>query len=187
MSHSDLFKDLQFPRESKLINIEAEINDLKKENFILKNNEVQIQILDKQLQELTEKNHKLEKQLNRVSSDHYKEITELQLKKEMEVNSMKNYLSKINSRFDTIQLYEHYLQEMEKVNKELTEKVKILEDQIDKDKELARGNYQLKLDQVKHKSLDALEEMRKESHQTALDNNKKNVKIMMLQNKELFE
>ena len=171
----------------RMVNLEEDLRSLQKENYILKNFENQFLNLEKKVCELNEEKLELESKIRKMASAHYNEINELQIKKDLECLNLKNQINQINQKYETYLRYEAYLDSMEKLNKELTQKLDGIEESIRKDMQLERDNYTIKIQKYKHKTLDLIRNMKKHSSQKAIENSQNAMKIMSFQNNHLFD
>jgi len=180
------FKQKEVQLQTIILNQEKQLREAKREKEFHNNNETLIQSIEKRNKELLDKNEYLEKKIKDMELNHQKELNDLEMKKQTEIFNLSHQIRKINSKFETAQRYETYLQNLEEINYDLNATIAKLQEEKKLEMEKARKNYTLKLNHIKQTTLDVIGSMKKETMQIAQENNSKSVKIQMLQAKELF-
>lgn len=126
------------------------------------------------------------KSLARQKEHEFKlEKRSIEAKYEQHINKLKSEIQLINHKYDTMMRYELYINKIEEINKELTQRIEKLEKDFTEDLKNEEKKYELKLGLIKQKTLSLLGQSKINIQNNAVKNLNNSYKIILLQVNEL--
>jgi len=172
--------------DSRVLNLENEIRILEEK---LQNQEVleaKNKKLEARVQKLEEENLRLASEQETIEQKCKNEKRTMKKECTDAVKNMEYKLHLIDDKYKEISRFDIYLSELEKNNRELTEKFREMDIICKNTSQQEYEKYQIKLDNIRKKILSTLDLAKVSIMQNSVDKVNNGNKIMMLQNSQLF-
>lgn len=171
--------------KEEITTLEGNVSKLKDEMNLVINYSQDTKKAILKIRELEETNFDLRSLVQRKEHEFKMEKRSLESKYETEINKLKGEIQLINHKYDTMMRYELYINKIEEINKELSERITEMDKNFEQEIKNEEKKYEIKLGLIQQKTLNILGESKKNIQNTAVENLNNSYKLIMLQVNEL--
>jgi len=159
-----------------LLHYEAIVNNYKEKINLL---EISKKEVDSELALLKHNSYQIEISLN-------KKLRDEKLESSRQINELKEEVSKLKQGYDNINRFQFYIETLEKLNSELREQVRKLDDKFQEDLTVEKEKLDMRVDEIRKNTLDTLAKSKLIVNENAFKNLSTSTKLQMIQITQLY-